>query len=362
MAKIPIEILNYSKEFTEEVIECIAIANKLQNSIEYSIINEIEESQLPLLEATEINTGLFFDELNAIRNKIGGFHPYILTICDKPLYANYFNLFGNSRAKKGLGILTSHSVSDIIIPKDKMKAYFLYYLSGYTLRFLNPNHESHKETKNCVYDKKISKRDILKSMRSDAFCEECKKNLLVGDSKITIEILGDLNNLFGESGRILKDYVIPKINHRRKKIFLSYSHKDEEWKNKLRIHLKPIEELGHIDVWSDDEIKPGDDWFDKIKNAIEEYKIGILLISPDFLASDFISHVEIPKLLANVQVEGGKVFPIIVRHSLFARIKRLSRFQAINSPSNPIAGMSESDQDQIFVKIAESIWDLMEDE
>ena len=58
-------------------------------------------------------------------------------------------------------------------------------------------------------------------------------------------------------------------------------------------------------VWSDDKIKPGQEWFEEIKNAMNESKVGILLISPDFLASDFINRVEIPKLLANVQEEGG---------------------------------------------------------
>lgn len=357
MAKIPIEILNYSKEFGNEIEESIKIANRVQSSIEYTIIDDIEVSQLLSLNEDEINTSKFFDELFEIKIKIGGFHPFLLTVCDIPLYGEYFNLFGSSRPKKGIGILTSNNVKNIIIPKDRMKAYFIYFLSGYTLKFLNPDQRLHKETKDCIFDKKISKMDILKSMKSDAFCEDCKRNLLTGKSKITINTLNDLNKLLEESGKILNDIELPQINKRRNKIFISYSQKDEEWKNKLRTHLKPI---GEIEVWSDDNINPGQEWFEEIENAINESKIGILLISPDFLASDFINHVEIPKLLANVQLEGGKIIPIIVRHSLFSRIKKLSRFQATNSPSNPIASLLESDQDKIFVKVAETIWDLME--
>lgn len=357
MAKIPIEILNYSKEFGNEIEDCIQIANRIQSSIEYTIIEDIEVSQLLSFEDDEIYTGKFLDELGEIRSKIGGFHPLLLTVCDKPLYGEYFNLFGGSRPEKGIGILTSNNVKDIIIPKDKMKAYFIYFLSGYTLKFLNPTQRLHKETKDCIFDKKISKMDILKSMKGDAFCNDCKRNLLTGKSKITINTLNDLNKLLEESGKILNDIELPQINKRRNKIFISYSRQDEEWKNKLRTHLKPI---GEIEVWSDDNINPGQDWFEEIKSAINESKIGILLISPDFLASDFINHLEIPKLLANVQLEGGKVIPIIVRHSLFSRVEKLSRFQATNSPSNPIASLSESDQDKIFVKVAETIWDLME--
>lgn len=361
MAKIPIEILNFTNLFNKEVNECIELANSIQDSIEFSLVKGVDSKTFHLLNEEEINTKDLFDEMEEVRKNIGGFHPYWLMINDIALYNNYYNIFGSSRAKSGLGAFTSNSVVDKIIPKEKMKAYFIYYFARYTLNFLNPSHKNHKETKDCLYDRKVTKLDILKSMKKDAFCDECKQNLLIGDSKITIEILNSVNKLLGESEKILNNIEVPKISEKRNKIFVSYSHKDEKWKNTLRVHLKPLETLAKIEVWSDEQIKPGEDWFGRIKTEMSESLIGILLISPDFLASDFINNVEVPALLENVETEGGIVFPVIVRHSLFTRIKKLSKFQATNSPSNPIAGLNESDQDKIFVKIAEDIWDAIEE-
>jgi len=361
MAKVPIKILNFTNEFKQEVEECIELANNVQDSIEYTSIKGVKLSDFSLLNEHEINTKDLFDEMEQIREDIGGFHPYWLMVNDIALYNNFYNIFGSSRAKSGLGVFTTNSVVDTIIPKDKMRAYFLYYLGRYTLNFLNPSHKNHKETRDCIYDRKVTKSDIRKSMKKDAFCDECKKALLTGDSKITIDILNAVNKLFGESEKVLNDLDIPVLSKRRKKVFISYAHVDEKWKDTLKVHLKPIELLDRVEIWSDEQIRPGENWFEKIKSEMAESLIGILLISPDFLASDFINKVEIPSLLENVEKEGGLIFPVIVRHSLFTRIKPLSKFQATNSPSHPIAGLSESEQDRIFVKIAQDVWDVLEE-
>ena len=360
MAKIPIEIFNFSENFNEEVQNAVTKANKLQTEIEYSLITTVDESEFNILVPDEIDARFLFKRMDHVRTKIGGFHPYLLLITDDPIYDEYYNIFGSSEPEIGLGVFTTNSVSETIIPKDKMQAYFIYYLARYTLNFLNPQHKNHKATRGCVFDIKTSKLDIKKSMKSDAFCKDCRKFLLTGKSKITVNILSAINNLLAETGNILNDVKLPKVNEERTSIFLSYSHKDEIWKDRLKIHLKPLEELANIEIWSDDQLTAGDKWFEEIHKGMIKSKIGILLISPDFLASDFINHVEIPQLLSNMQNEGGLIIPIILRHSLFPRIKKLSQFQATNSPKNPIAGLSASDQDEIFVKISETIWDLME--
>ena len=360
MAKIPIEIFNLSEDFQSVVENSVKRANELQDDLEYIIFDENNQRDFNFIVPHEIDARILFKTMAHRRREIGGFHPYILLITDNPIYDEYYNIFGSSEPEKGLGIFTSNGVVETIIPEDKMQAYFIYYLARYSLNFLNPSHKNHQGTRGCVFDVKTSKLDIKKSMKGNAFCDECKKSLLTGNSKITIGILNSLNKLLEETGVILNDLKIPTASRKKNNIFISYSHKDEIWKNRLKIHLKPLEEIGNIQVWSDDKLKPGDKWFETVKQSMAESKIGILLISPDFLASDFINHVEIPKLLENVEKEGGLIIPVIIRHSLFPRIKKLSKFQATNSPSNPIAGLNESDQDEIFAKISESIWDLME--
>ena len=72
------------------------------------------------------------------------------------------------------------------------------------------------------------------------------------------------------------------------KIFISYSHKDEAWKDRLVSHLGVLAKQGTLEVWDDRRIAAGDDWQTEIEQAIETCHIAVLLISADFLASDFI--------------------------------------------------------------------------
>ncbi len=96
-------------------------------------------------------------------------------------------------------------------------------------------------------------------------------------------------------------------------IFISYSHKDEIWKDRLVTHLKALHEQGRIDLWDDRRISAGDDWYEEIQSAIAAASIAILMISPDFLASNFIQNEEVPRFLERNAKEGLRIIPIIVK-------------------------------------------------
>ena len=70
-----------------------------------------------------------------------------------------------------------------------------------------------------------------------------------------------------------------------KKIFISYSHKDEKWKERVVTHLGVLQEL---EVWDDRKIEAGEDWFPEIEKAINESHAAILLITANVLTSNFI--------------------------------------------------------------------------
>ncbi len=72
-------------------------------------------------------------------------------------------------------------------------------------------------------------------------------------------------------------------------VFVSYSHKDEEFQNQLQIHLTMLKRQGVIDVWHDRRVDPGDEIDPTIGAALEEAQVILLLVSPDFLASDYLS-------------------------------------------------------------------------
>jgi TIR domain-containing protein/trypsin-like peptidase len=138
-------------------------------------------------------------------------------------------------------------------------------------------------------------------------------------------------------------------------IFISYSHRDLRWLKRLQVHLKPLEQIGMIAPWDDTSIQAGTQWREEIKNAIASAKAAVLLISADFLSSDFISTDELPPLLTAAERQGTIILPIIISPCLFQQTKSLSRFQSVNPPHRPLSKVTRNEQEEIFVKVAETI-------
>ena len=83
----------------------------------------------------------------------------------------------------------------------------------------------------------------------------------------------------------------------RDRVFISYSHQDEEFLQAFRVHLKLWEDRKLLDIWSDRDIETSQDWHQTIQDVIRETAVAVLLISPYFLASDYIRQQELPDLL-----------------------------------------------------------------
>lgn len=143
---------------------------------------------------------------------------------------------------------------------------------------------------------------------------------------------------------------------KRIRVFVSYSHNDQEWLERLKVHLKPLAKDYEIDVWEDTKIKPGSKWREEISKAVSSANVAVLLISADFLASEFISNNELPPLLKAAEEEGAIILPVIISPSLFTYSIDLAQFQAINDPSKPVIMMSKGEQERVFLKIAEVIY------
>jgi hypothetical protein len=87
-------------------------------------------------------------------------------------------------------------------------------------------------------------------------------------------------------------------------VFVSYSHKDQKWLERLLTHLSPLQRNGSIDVWSDKDIRAGASWRKEITQALDKAAVAVLLISADFLASDFVMVEEVPRLLRSAESKG----------------------------------------------------------
>lgn len=145
-----------------------------------------------------------------------------------------------------------------------------------------------------------------------------------------------------------------KIN--KYKIFISYSHANDLYFNRLMTHLKGLKMIiDGFDVWSDKEIHAGQQWKSEISKALSESNIAILLVSPDFLASDFIKNNELPPILRKAAEENTTVLCLLVEPSLFSNSK-LSEFQAINKPERTLSDMpTQAEKDRTYLALMNEI-------
>jgi small GTP-binding protein len=97
------------------------------------------------------------------------------------------------------------------------------------------------------------------------------------------------------------------------KIFISYSHQDETFKDELVTMLKALQRRGIVDTWEDRLIEGGDEWNKSIQEAMDDCDLALLLVSSDYLASRFIQEHEQPKLLRRREEMKVRVVPVIVR-------------------------------------------------
>lgn len=126
-------------------------------------------------------------------------------------------------------------------------------------------------------------------------------------------------------------------------VFISYSHKDRVWKDRVATFMQCMKQQGHFEfaTWDDGEISASQDWGNVIQDAINKAKVAVLLVSPDFLCSQFINKVELNWLLS--QREEGKlnVVPVIVRPCPWEVVEWLAPIQLHPSDGTALSRGSE---------------------
>jgi hypothetical protein len=135
-------------------------------------------------------------------------------------------------------------------------------------------------------------------------------------------------------------------------IFVSYSHADKPFFDQLSKHLKPLEYEGVIRPWSDRQIAPGAEFGPEILSALEMADVILLLVSVDFVASQYCWSVEMKRAIERHDAGSARVIPIILRpvdwhHSPFGKLLALPR------DGRPIA--SWPDPDEALLNIAQSL-------
>ena len=125
-----------------------------------------------------------------------------------------------------------------------------------------------------------------------------------------------------------------KVEPIRNIVFICYSHKDKRWLDDLQTYLTPHRDV-QVSVWSDTKIEPGEKWFKEIQVALDSSKVAVLLVSPNFLASEFINKHELTPILKKAEKGDLKIIWIPVRACGYQKTP-LKDFQAVIDVGKPL--------------------------
>lgn len=140
------------------------------------------------------------------------------------------------------------------------------------------------------------------------------------------------------------------------KIFISYAHEDREWVEKLGKHLAVLKRR-YVESWTDSEILPGDSWNEEIRRKLNEADVILLLVSPDFLNSEFIYNEELPVAWKRHKARETIVIPIILRPSTWD-LEEYASLQALPRGARPISQWPN--EDEAFVDVVGGLRKVIE--
>lgn len=139
------------------------------------------------------------------------------------------------------------------------------------------------------------------------------------------------------------------------KVFVSYSHRDKKYLEELQVQLQPLVRSGVVASWDDTKITAGADWNQLIRDAVATTQVAVLLISPDFIASDYIVNNELEPLLNPPSDRKLTIVPVAVRPTSPKDLPpKLETSQFVNF-DYPLFGKRQDKKDEIWIKVKEAI-------
>ena len=131
-------------------------------------------------------------------------------------------------------------------------------------------------------------------------------------------------------------------------VFISYSHCDVDWLKSLKVVLKPLERESQLISWCDRQIEAGEDIDKKALDHLDTAKIILLLVSPDFLASDYCYSIEMKGAMEKHAKGAARVIPVILRHCDWKGTD-VGRLKAVPKDGKPVS--TWADRDEAFMDI-----------
>lgn len=150
----------------------------------------------------------------------------------------------------------------------------------------------------------------------------------------------------------LKSGLIDSLYQQGLRVFCSYAHEDEIYKIELEKHLALLRRQGYIQWWHDRDISAGDEWKTKIDKNLESADIILLLVSADFIASDYCYSVEMERAMTRHEEEAARVIPLIVRQTDW-QTAPFGKLQVLPKDGKPVKAWQ--DRDEAWTEVAKEI-------
>lgn len=178
---------------------------------------------------------------------------------------------------------------------------------------------------------------------------------IVGNDEIELDVQELLNGVDLEGTRQRERRIeMREMKERPVRLFYSYSHQDERLRNELETHLKLLQRRGMIETWHDRKIEAGDEWKRKIDENLERADLILLLVSADFIASDYCYEIEMKRALERHEKGEARVIPVILRDCNWQKADvPFARLQALPKDGKPVKKWP--DRDSAWRNVAERI-------
>src|SRR5438270_6547102 len=144
-------------------------------------------------------------------------------------------------------------------------------------------------------------------------------------------------------------------------IFISYAHEDEQLCTKLLKHLRLLERVKGVEVWSDRNIRGGAEWEREMSFYLNTAQIILLLISPDFMESDYCYNIEMKRALERHEAEKASVISIILRPVSWEDAP-FAKLQVLPTDAKPVTSEAWYTQDDAFFDIVQGVRKVIEGE
>jgi len=178
--------------------------------------------------------------------------------------------------------------------------------------------------------------------------------LAVNGKVISVDVQAALDGV--DIIRERKETVAVGSDQRPLRLFYSYSHKDEGLRLELETHLTLLRRVGLLEGWNDRRITAGTEWKGAIDEHMRRADLILLLVSADFLASDYCYDVEATLALERHERREARVVPVIVRDVNW-KLAPFSKLQAL--PIDGKAVMTWADRDSAWKNVEEGLGSLL---